>query len=178
MGLMQIMPVTWTELRSRYRLGVDPYDPHDNISAGTVYIRELHDRYGAPGFLAAYNAGPGRYERHLATGRAPPHQTLAYVATLAPIIEGKQTDEKTVTVARSFVWTSSPLFAVRTASQSSRDRSSNGLHPDRSPCDRAAVDLSALVPHRTGCSRVMSAKFDRNDPDRASSQFVVGYRVF
>ena len=24
---MQIMPVTWTELRSRYRLGVDPYDP-------------------------------------------------------------------------------------------------------------------------------------------------------
>jgi hypothetical protein len=55
MGLMQIMPVTWTELRSRYRLGVDPYDPHDNISAGTVYIRELHDRYGAPGFLAAYS---------------------------------------------------------------------------------------------------------------------------
>jgi hypothetical protein len=146
MGLMQIMPVTWTELRSRYRLGVDPYDPHDNISAGTVYIRELHDRYGAPGFLAAYNAGPERYERHLATGRALPHQTLAYVATLAPIIKGKQTDEKTVTVARSFVWTSSPFFAVRTASHSSRDRSSNGLHPDRSPGDRAAVDLSVLVP--------------------------------
>jgi soluble lytic murein transglycosylase-like protein len=37
MGLMQIMPVTWTELRSRYRLGVDPFDPHDNISAGTVH---------------------------------------------------------------------------------------------------------------------------------------------
>jgi hypothetical protein len=123
-----------------------PLRPHDNISADTVYIRELHDRYGAPGFLAAYNAGPGRYERHLATGRALPHQTLAYVATLAPIIEGKQTDEKTVTVARSFVWTSSPFFAVRTASRSSRDRSSNGLHPDRSPGDRAAVDLSVLVP--------------------------------
>jgi soluble lytic murein transglycosylase-like protein len=27
MGLMQIVPITWTELRSRYRLGVDPYDP-------------------------------------------------------------------------------------------------------------------------------------------------------
>ena len=72
MGLMQIMPRTWAELRARYGLGADPYDPHDNILAGAAYIRELHDRYGAPGFLAAYNAGPGRYERHLATGRPLP----------------------------------------------------------------------------------------------------------
>jgi hypothetical protein len=126
--------------------GVDPYDPHDNILAGTANIRELHDRYGAPRFLAAYNAGPGRYQRHLTTGRALPDQTLAYVATLAPIIEGKPTDGKTVTVARSFVWTNSPLFAARAVSDSSRDRSSNGVHPDRSPGDGAAIDLSALVP--------------------------------
>ena len=53
MGLMQIMPKTWTELRARYGLGADPYDPHDNILAGAAYIRELHDRYGSPGFLAA-----------------------------------------------------------------------------------------------------------------------------
>jgi soluble lytic murein transglycosylase-like protein len=65
MGLMQIMPKTWSELRARYRLGADPYDPRDNILGGAAYIRELYDRYGAPGFLAAYNAGPGRYERHL-----------------------------------------------------------------------------------------------------------------
>jgi soluble lytic murein transglycosylase-like protein len=65
MGLMQIMPKTWTELRARYRLGADPYDPRDNILSGAAYIRELYDRYGAPGFLAAYNAGPRRYERHL-----------------------------------------------------------------------------------------------------------------
>jgi hypothetical protein len=112
---MQIMPGTWSELRSRCHLGVDPYDPHDNILVGTAYIRELHDHYGVPGLLAAYNAGTGRYERHLATGRALPDETLAYVATLAPIIEGKPTDGKTVTVARSFAWTSSPLFPVRTA---------------------------------------------------------------
>lgn len=68
MGLMQIMPKTWAELRARYSLGSDPYDPRDNILAGTAYIRELHDRYGAPGFLAAYNAGPSRYEKHLASG--------------------------------------------------------------------------------------------------------------
>ena len=53
MGLMQIMPKTWTELRARYRLGSDPYDPRDNILAGTAYLREMHDRYGTPKFLAA-----------------------------------------------------------------------------------------------------------------------------
>jgi hypothetical protein len=31
MGLMQIMPKTWTELRARYGLGADPYDPRGNI---------------------------------------------------------------------------------------------------------------------------------------------------
>ena len=86
MGLMQIMPKTWAELRARYGLGADPFDPRDNILAGAAYIRELHDRYGTPGFLAAYNAGPGRYERHLATGRPLPDETQAYVATLAPMI--------------------------------------------------------------------------------------------
>ena len=72
MGLMQIMPDTWTELRSRYGLGPDPFDPHDNILAGTAYLRELLDRYGERGFLAAYNAGPSRYEEHLATGKPMP----------------------------------------------------------------------------------------------------------
>jgi soluble lytic murein transglycosylase-like protein len=62
MGLMQIMPETWAELRVRHRLGRDPYDPRDNILAGAAYLREMYDRYGSPGFLAAYNAGPGRYE--------------------------------------------------------------------------------------------------------------------
>ncbi len=80
MGLMQIMPRTWAELRSRYGLGANPYDPHDNILAGAAYLRELYDRYGPDGFLAAYNAGPGRYERFLETGRALPSETLTYIA--------------------------------------------------------------------------------------------------
>jgi soluble lytic murein transglycosylase-like protein len=110
-GLMQIMPKTWTELRARYGLGADPYDPHDNILAGAAYIRELYDRYGAPGFLAAYNAGPGRYERHLATGRPLPEETQAYVATLAPRINGARTNVRIGAVARSFAWAGSSLFA-------------------------------------------------------------------
>ncbi len=86
MGLMQIMPETWATLRLRYGLGADPFDPHDNIIAGAAYLRELHDRYGSPGFLAAYNAGPARYEDHLATGQPLPAETRAYVALLAPLI--------------------------------------------------------------------------------------------
>ena len=63
-GLMQLMPDTWAALRARYGLGRDPFDAHDNILAGAAFLREMHDRYGSPGFLAAYNAGPGRYEAY------------------------------------------------------------------------------------------------------------------
>jgi soluble lytic murein transglycosylase-like protein len=82
MGLMQLMPGTWAELRARYALGRNPFDPCDNILAGTAYLRELLDRYGDPGFLAAYNAGPGRYEAYL-SGRPLPAETIAYVARLS-----------------------------------------------------------------------------------------------
>lgn len=84
MGLMQIMPATWAMLRARFCLGDDPFDPRDNILAGTAYLRELHDRFGVPGFLAAYNAGPSRYADHLATGRPLPAETRAFVTALAP----------------------------------------------------------------------------------------------
>ena len=146
MGLMQIMPKTWTELRARYGLGADPYDPRDNILAGAAYIRELHDRYGAPGFLAAYNAGPRRYEIHLATGRPLPDETQAYVATLAPTIGGEQIGRKIVAVSKSLTSARSRVFVVRAASSSIDDRPSPGMRPDCPPRIRAVVDLSALVP--------------------------------
>ena len=82
MGLMQLMPATWAEMRSAYRLGNDPHDPRDNIIAGTAYLRMMHDRFGYPGMFAAYNAGPGRYAEHLATGRALPGETRAYLAAV------------------------------------------------------------------------------------------------
>ena len=88
MGLMQIMPSTWAALRGRYGLGDDPYAPRDNIVAGAAYIRELFDRYGVPGFLAAYNAGSGRIDDHLFRGRPLPDETQRYVASLAPMITG------------------------------------------------------------------------------------------
>ena len=87
MGLMQVMPQTYAQLRARYGLGADPYHPRDNILAGAAYLREMYDRYGAAGFLAAYNAGPGRYEEYLA-GRPLPLETRAYVIKLAPTVVG------------------------------------------------------------------------------------------
>ena len=61
MGLMQVMPGTYSDLRNRYALGGDSYDPHDNIFAGTAYLRQMYERYGYPSLFAAYNAGPKRW---------------------------------------------------------------------------------------------------------------------
>jgi hypothetical protein len=118
MGLMQIMPGTWAVLTSRYRLGNDPYDPRANIMAGAAYIREMHDRYGAPGFLAAYNAGPGRYEKYLYAGRPLPADTRNYVAKIAPALDGSQRPASIVTAPSPYVWTRAALFAARSVSVS------------------------------------------------------------
>ncbi|MFD1797995.1 lytic transglycosylase domain-containing protein [Paracoccus aurantiacus] len=108
-GLMQIMPETWAHLRPRHRLGADPFDPRDNILAGAAYLREMFDRYGNTGaMLAAYNAGPARYEDYLATGRALPAETRAYVATLAPMLDGAA---PVWAVVRPVDWREASLFA-------------------------------------------------------------------
>ena len=84
MGLMQVMPATYEELRARHQLGDDPYDPHNSILAGTAYIREMYDRFGSPGFLAAYNAGPDRVDSYLAGQSSLPDETVNYVAAITP----------------------------------------------------------------------------------------------
>ncbi|HEY2540481.1 MAG TPA: lytic transglycosylase domain-containing protein [Stellaceae bacterium] len=84
MGLMQVMPETYEGLRERNGLGSDPYDPHNNILAGTAYIREMYDRFGAPGFLAAYNAGPDRVDAYLAGTSILPDETVNYLASVTP----------------------------------------------------------------------------------------------
>ena len=88
MGLMQLMPPTYDEMRATYGLGDDAYEPHDNIMAGTGYIRQLYDIYGSPGFLAAYNAGPGRLEDFLTRNRTLPRETRNYVASIGRRIVG------------------------------------------------------------------------------------------
>lgn len=83
MGLMQLMPGTWEELRDQHGLGPDPFDPRANILAGSAYLKAMHDRFGYPGLFAAYNAGPARYEEHLRTGKPLPAETRAYLEKLA-----------------------------------------------------------------------------------------------
>jgi hypothetical protein len=80
MGLMQLMPDTWSRFRQRLHLGSDPYDPADNILAGAAYLRELYDAFGANGALAAYHAGPERYEQWLLAGRPLPAATIEYLS--------------------------------------------------------------------------------------------------
>ena len=115
MGLMQVMPDTWAGLRVRHQLGRDPYDPRDNIMAGTAYLREMWDRYGnVAAMLAAYNAGPGRYDEHRATGRPLPAETRAYVAALAPILGGAApSDAPSGQPAPPPDWRDAPLFVQR-----------------------------------------------------------------
>ena len=78
-GLMQLMPGTWAEMRSTLGLGSDPFEPNDNIMAGAAYLRMMYDRFGYPGLFAAYNAGPTRYSDYLAHGVPLPAETIAYV---------------------------------------------------------------------------------------------------
>ena len=150
MGLMQIMPATWAGLCLRYGLGANPYDAHDNIIAGAAYLRELHDRYGAPGFLAAYNAGPARYEDHLATGRPLPAETRAYVALLAPLIGGGSVDDAMIVAVVARSWTQAPLFASHTANSPARPRPSSAPQSGQSSIDGTAEDWTALAPQSDG----------------------------
>lgn len=113
MGLMQLMPGTWVEPGVRYGFGLDPFDPRDNVFAGTAYLREMHDRFGSMGFLAAYHAGPSRYEQHLATGQPLPPDTVAYVAAVGPLLGDEQGALTAFGGRRAVPWRQSPLSIGR-----------------------------------------------------------------
>jgi len=150
MGLMQIMPATWSYLSGRHALGTDPYEPRANILAGAAYLRELHDRYGAPGFLAAYNAGPARYEASRG-GRPLPAETVAYVAALGPAIDGRaQVGPIRLAAADPLAWTHAPLFTEQPERGSRGDPAPAGMEPDSGPAAAAVRDLSAIVPQAGG----------------------------
>lgn len=81
-GLMQLMPALSEELGV-----VDPFDPRENIMAGTRYLADLlavHDN-NVPLALASYNAGPGTVERY---GGIPPYkETERYVKTIVNLLD-------------------------------------------------------------------------------------------
>jgi soluble lytic murein transglycosylase-like protein len=146
MGLMQIMPKTYAGLRPHHHLGLDAYDPHDNILAGAAYLREMLDRYGSSGFLAAYNAGPALYDEHLATGRPLPSETQVYVARLSPMIGDRQSNNRTVASFDLIAWARATLFASHAETSPDAELPAANVQPDRWPNVRRVVDLSALSP--------------------------------
>ncbi|WOH57749.1 lytic transglycosylase domain-containing protein [Bradyrhizobium sp. BWC-3-1] len=150
LGLMQIMPATWVELSVRYDLGIDPFDPHDNIMAGAAYLREMLDRFGPEGFLAAYNAGPRRYEEHLATGRPLPDETQIYIARLAPLIGIEQRNSGGSAARRFAAWQQAPLLVERSKSLFPDGNSASGVRTMNSSKAAAKAGTTALLPHATG----------------------------
>lgn len=83
MGLMQLMPATADGL------GVsDPFDPLQNVLAGSRFLRSLLDRYGGDLSLAlgAYNAGPGRVDRLRRVPEIP--ETQRYVSDIMSRVAG------------------------------------------------------------------------------------------
>ncbi|MCE8005775.1 lytic transglycosylase domain-containing protein [Aestuariivita sp.] len=143
MGLMQIMPGTWADLRLRHRLGNDPFEPRNNILGGTAYLREMYDLFGAPGFLAAYNAGPNRYAEHLATGRPLPRETRAYVAMLAPMIGSECPPGSRHTTVRPADWRDAALFVAPVDGAPTTAQPQNYRQSDADP---RALGPHALAP--------------------------------
>ena len=150
-GLMQIMPETWSGLRFRYGLGADPFDPHDNIVAGAAYLREFHDRYCDPGFLAAYNAGPARVAKR--TARLPlPDETRAYISLLAPLTTADRAGDGGVFGVALRSWTEAPLFVMHADGSPTASRPSSEVHYERRSAVAAVIDLTVSHRHPAACS--------------------------
>lgn len=149
-GLMQIMPATWGYLRARYGLAEDICDPRSNILAGAAYMRELYDRYGAPGFLAAYNAGPVRYEAYLRTGRALPAETIGYVARLTPTTSGAVTSTGVAQRLDPSAWTRATIFVSGSKSVS--------VASETKPAERVDAASDVTQPPRPGLFVALSGQ--------------------
>ena len=76
-GLAQLMPDT------ARRLGVDPWDPGQNLEGGARYLAQQYRRFRDWRLaLAAYNAGPEAVAKY--NGIPPYRETQAYVRKIMP----------------------------------------------------------------------------------------------
>ncbi len=163
LGLMQLMPSTYAVMRARYGLGADPLQPHDNIIAGTAYLRDMLDCYGKAGFLAAYNAGPTQYDTHLVTGIPLPAETRAYVARLLPVIEGEENAMLAADVMpprAAMNWVQAPLFIEISATRSASAPGGSGIANSAAPhLQPAAPSESNAIADLTPSHRALISMF-------------------
>ena len=152
MGLMQVMarpPTTrsaaatpsWVTTRTTRTTTSWPAPP---------YIREMFDIYGSPGFLAAYNAGPGRLDDYLTRNRTLPEETRRYVASIGPKIASSSPSrgspgEQYAMTAVPFSIPDGPRYAA--ASRYSAPAAPIVLNPPR-PVQYAALPTPVSEPAR------------------------------
>ncbi len=183
MGLMQVMPETYAMMRARLGLGADPYDPHDNIMAGAAYLREMHDRYGSAGFLAAYNAGPGRWQDHLAGVRPLPAETVRYIVKLGRALDANATLPSTARIEEAPLKPEAAPIFVRLSTHGFRDEmpmASSSAEQiagvDRQPGGRSSADVDAKTMQaeatssiRWSTNQLIVVGYPSNDPSTARS---------
>lgn len=79
MGPMQLMPAT-----ARHYAVEDPFDPRENIEAGTRHLKSLLNRFDTTLALAAYNAGESAVARF--SGIPPYPETRDYVSRVLRLV--------------------------------------------------------------------------------------------
>lgn len=122
MGCMQIMPPTWSYLTRRYGLGSDPWNPRMNMIGGALYLAEMVRQFGYPGAYAAYNAGPGRYQRHVRNGVPLPAETIAYTAQITGRAQGVYRVQEAGAAPLAPRWQDAALFVPPAAPQPAAPR--------------------------------------------------------
>lgn len=107
-GLMQLMPATARLLRVS-----DPWSADENVRGGTMYLRQMLDRFQGrlEWAVAAYNAGPGAVERH--RGIPPYRETREYVRRVLSLYQGG--DIRLARVTTASAGGSRPAAAAATA---------------------------------------------------------------
>lgn len=148
MGLMQIMPATWSDLSARFGLGSDAFDTRANIHAGAAYLRAMWNRYGdISAALAAYNAGPGRTDAYLAGRRSLPAETVSYVAQFTRIIGGTSASAiSALAAAEPPSWRQATLFATPSRGTPDRAEPATGGAFDRIIANKPDAQISSSNP--------------------------------
>ncbi len=165
MGLMQVMPGTYEELRAKHGLGPDPYHPYDSIMAGTAYIREMYDLYGSPGFLAAYNAGPRRLEDYLYRRRGLPDETRRYVASVGPYVVDNHPQRRAP--AEVYAAAAIPLNIPRGGRGATQYARAGGSSRDAAQPSRREVQVAQLQAPPRQSSAIQTASIPAPAPTRS-----------
>jgi hypothetical protein len=158
-GLMQVMPKTCGALRAR-TISVSIRSSPMTIPGRLANLRKMYDCYDSPGFLAAYNAGPWRYEDHLTSRPQLPGETRAYLGKLTSDVDGVRAENALFIRSSPACTAQVGLFGARGDAMPVSDRSSMGVHALRA----RVVDLSALVPRSTGLFVQGTGEVGHDDP--------------